>query len=98
VHRHFVDGVSGHGLTVWDEIMAVDHQLHFGLRLDLLQGGRAGCQAGIAAFWAAFPDMRVELHELVAEGDLVVARYTERGTHHRPYRGRALTPIVRAAG
>jgi predicted ester cyclase len=91
VRRHFLDGVSGHRVEVWDEIMADDYQLHVGLRRDLLRGGRAGYQAGIGAFWEAFPDMHVELHELVAEGDLVVARYTERGTHRGPYRGRAPT-------
>lgn len=30
---------------------------------------------------AAFPDWRSELHELIAEGDLVVERFTAGGTH-----------------
>jgi predicted ester cyclase len=91
VRRHFLDGVSGHDLAVWDEIMAAYYQLHVGLRRDLLRGGRAGYQAGIAAFWEAFPDKRIELHELVAESDLVVARHTEQGRQRGAYRGRAPT-------
>ena len=33
----------------------------------------------------AFPDKRTEIHQLVAEGDLVVAYSTTRATHTGPY-------------
>lgn len=91
IRRHFIEGVNDKRLDVWDEIMADDYRLDVGLVADLLTGGRAGYQKGIAAFWSAFPDMRVEIHHLVAEGDLVVARYTERGTHTGMYRDRQPT-------
>ena len=32
--------------------------------------------------WAAFPDYHEELHELIAEGDLIVARLTISGTQN----------------
>jgi steroid delta-isomerase-like uncharacterized protein len=32
-------------------------------------------------FFAAFPDMQVEINDLVAEGDKVVTRWTARGTN-----------------
>ena len=91
IRRHFIEGVTDKRPEVWDEIMAEDYRLDVGLAVDLLTGGRSGYQKGISAFWRAFPDMRVELHHLVAEDDLVVARYTERGTHTGVYRGRQPT-------
>lgn len=91
IRRHFTEGVNDKRLDVWDEIMALDYRLDVGLAVDLLTGGRSGYKKGISAFWRAFPDMRVELHQLVAEDDIVVARYTERGTHTGVYRGRPPT-------
>ena len=35
----------------------------------------------VAMYRAAFPDLHFTVEHLVAEGDLVVARYTVRGTH-----------------
>jgi steroid delta-isomerase-like uncharacterized protein len=32
-------------------------------------------------FWKAFPDGRMQVHDLISEGDRVVVRYTLRGTH-----------------
>src|SRR6266516_4449539 len=37
--------------------------------------------AAAAYFRRAFPDWRSEVEQLVAEGDLVVERFTARGTH-----------------
>lgn len=35
----------------------------------------------------AFPDLRHEIHELVAEGDVVALRATPRGTHQGEFLG-----------
>jgi steroid delta-isomerase-like uncharacterized protein len=35
----------------------------------------------------AFPDMQVEVHEILAEGDAVAARVTYRGTHSDEFLG-----------
>ncbi len=43
-------------------------------------------QAAAASF-AAFPDLRLTIEELVAEGDLVVKRWTARGTHRAVFHG-----------
>ncbi len=45
----------------------------------------------VEAFHAAFPDIHVELHELVAERDIVTVRATWSGTHRGPYMGFAPT-------
>ena len=54
----------------------------------------AGAPAGpewvlrhVESFHAAFPDIRVEVHEAVAERDLVVVRATWSGTHQGNYMG-----------
>jgi steroid delta-isomerase-like uncharacterized protein len=39
----------------------------------------------------AFPDIRVTVEDLVAEGDRVAARVTMRGTHQRDFQGLAPT-------
>lgn len=35
----------------------------------------------------AFPDLVVEIHDMIAEGDLVVTRKTFHGTHQKPFLG-----------
>ncbi|MBC3194507.1 ester cyclase [Pseudonocardia sp. C8] len=43
--------------------------------------GPEGLRQAAAMFRAALPDWRSDLHQLVAEDDLVVERFTARGTH-----------------
>ena len=45
----------------------------------------------VSPFQAAFPDMRMEVVQLVAEGDTVVGRFTCSGTHRGEWRGQAPT-------
>ncbi len=45
----------------------------------------------IAPFRASFPDVRMEVIELIAEDDKVVGRFTCSGTHVREWRGHAPT-------
>lgn len=48
---------------------------------------RDGLAALVAATAAAFPDLRLDVHDLVAEGDVVVKRYTFTGTHTGDFAG-----------
>jgi steroid delta-isomerase-like uncharacterized protein len=43
--------------------------------------GAAGVKGKVEALRAAFPDLRYALEDVVAEGELVAARYSWRGTH-----------------
>ncbi len=43
--------------------------------------GAAGVKARVETLREAFPDLRFAVEELVAEGDLVAARFSWRGTH-----------------
>jgi steroid delta-isomerase-like uncharacterized protein len=80
VRRHLEVAVNEHRPELWDELMAEDLVMHhpqFGTR----SPGRVGYRAGMDALWAAVPDLSVEILDLIAEGDRVVVRYFERGTH-----------------
>ncbi len=52
---------------------------------------RTGLQFQIEYFRNAFPDIHVDFHEVVAEGDLVVHRQTMSGTHLGEFFGIAPT-------
>lgn len=47
-----------------------------------------------AGLWAAFPDARIEMNDVIAEDDTVACRYTFRGTHHGTFLG--IPPTGRA--
>jgi steroid delta-isomerase-like uncharacterized protein len=49
--------------------------------------GPNGVKRHITALHAAFPDMRVTIDAIVAEGDLVAVRGTWQGTHRGEFRG-----------
>jgi len=63
-----------------DELVAADYVRH-DLRPGDAPPGPAGQKAVAQRFRAAFPDVRLEVEALVAEEDLVVARWTMSGTH-----------------
>jgi predicted ester cyclase len=50
-----------------------------------------GVKQWIAPFRAAFPDVHMEVAELVAEDDKVVARFLCSGTHEGEWRGKPAT-------
>jgi steroid delta-isomerase-like uncharacterized protein len=61
----------------FDEALASDFVHHApGLPPDL-----EGMKQALPMFRAAFPDMRLTVEEMIAEGDKVVDRVTVRGTH-----------------
>jgi steroid delta-isomerase-like uncharacterized protein len=62
-----------------DELLAGHSRLH-GLGAGPLEGP-AAFKPFHAAFVDAFPDIRIHIDELVAEGDKVAARFTCTGTH-----------------
>jgi steroid delta-isomerase-like uncharacterized protein len=58
------------------------------------EGQSAGIE-GVRQFWRkwrrAFPDFAVEVHDMIAEGDRVVTRWSMKGTHLGEYDGYAPT-------
>jgi predicted ester cyclase len=78
VVRRFVDEVVNAGRDdVVDELFTVD--------------AAARMRDWFGAFRVSFPDIRMELMELVAEGDTVVARFACSATHLGDWRGHVPT-------
>jgi steroid delta-isomerase-like uncharacterized protein len=86
VAREFLQAIfSGHDVDAIDRLVApdfVDHNPWEGR-----PPGREGWKAGTVAFLAAFPDLRCEIDDLIAEGDKVVVRNRLMGTHRGEFVG-----------
>ena len=78
--RNFIEkGLNQKEMTALDEYFSprlTDHALPPGLPV-----GLEGRKMFASALLAAFPDLRVEVEDLVAEEEKLVTRYSVRGTH-----------------
>ncbi|SRR5579885_2812279 len=52
-----------------------------------MQHGREAYKQVVAMFNSAFPDLQTTVEDLIAEGDMVAARWTWRGTHRGAFQG-----------
>jgi steroid delta-isomerase-like uncharacterized protein len=86
--RQMFEAISRQDLDSMDDLMANDFVLH--IHEQLLQGWESGKQF-LRDEFIAFPDLSIEIEEMVAEGDLVCVRVRETATHDGPYRGLAST-------
>lgn len=83
--RRFYEQVWNAGnLEAADEIFAEDYVRH-DLRPTDAAPGPAGQRRIAADFRAAFPDLRLEVDLVIAEGDMVAARWTSSGTNTGPW-------------
>jgi len=83
VHRFFEE----FNLAVVDELVVPDYIHHDpGLPPDL-QRGREAYKQIVTMFRTGFPDLKVTVEDLVAEGEKVVARWTWRGTNQGEFQG-----------
>ena len=77
--RRFVEEVVNRGnKKLLAELVAADHVRHVP---DGDLYGREGVRIDIAEWRAGFPDLKLVLEDLIAEGDRVVSRFVLRGTH-----------------
>ncbi len=88
--RRYIEDVWNQGnLEVVDEIFDryVSHQPDG----STLERGPEDVKRFVGEFRSAFPDLRIDIDEQIAEGDKVVIRATLRGTHQGMFRGMAPT-------
>ncbi|MBA7559051.1 MAG: DUF4440 domain-containing protein [Dehalococcoidia bacterium] len=86
--RRLNDEVWNRGnLALVDELMAPDYVFHGENEIK----GPEGIKQYIAAMRTAFPDLHMTIEGMVAEGDMVAARYTARGTFKGEFMGIAPT-------
>ncbi|MCY0997606.1 ester cyclase [Myxococcus sp. MISCRS1] len=91
LYRRLEEAIHSGDFDVVDDVIqqdAVDHHPD----PDMMPG-REGIKQGFAGLRAAFPDIRFELEDLVAEGDKVACRITARATHRGPFMGFAATGL-----
>jgi predicted ester cyclase len=78
--RRIIDEVINRkNLDLADELFAEGHELH--PEAAGVGRGPEGMKRAFAGLHEEFPDVRVEIESMVAEGDLVAARLTFSGTH-----------------
>ena len=85
VQRFYEEVFNRKNTAALDEFIdpqAVDHSAPPGA-----PGGIAGARQVAGMFLVAFPDVRFTVEDLIAEGDLVVARLTQSGTHQGIFLG-----------
>jgi predicted ester cyclase len=83
VRRLLEEGFNGRRLDLVDEVATSDLQVHTHVRPgpEGLTPGREGLREMIRWIVHGWPKSRATIDELVAEGDLVAARFTFSGTH-----------------
>jgi predicted ester cyclase len=80
LQRRIVDEVINRkNLDLADELFAEDHQLH--PETAGVGRGPEGMKRAFASLHEEFPDVRVEIESMVAEGDVVAVRLAFSGTH-----------------
>jgi len=87
--RFYEEVINRKKLDTMDELCdpeIVDHNALPGQR-----PGREGLKDSFGQFLSGFPDLRATVHELIAEGDFIVARFTLEGTHTAQLMGAAPT-------
>ena len=85
VRRLYKEGFNEGNLDVVDEIVAPDVVTHDPIILDVPTGPDS-IRGGIEMIRKAFPDFRVEVLDLVAEGDKVASFLSMSGTNTGDYR------------
>jgi predicted ester cyclase len=88
IARLFEDAIHQGKLTVVDEVFSSDFIDH---STPDQATGPAGVKAYFVAVRTGFPDIRVSIDDMIAEGDRVVVCSTWRGTHKGTYAGIAPT-------
>jgi steroid delta-isomerase-like uncharacterized protein len=81
----FYDGINASNLNVIDELIAddfVEHEEFPGISQD-----KDGVRQFFTIFRAAFPDMRMDAHEVLVDGDRVCVRSTMSGTQEGDFMG-----------
>lgn len=82
VVRGFHDAAWNHGDLDGAAVLLADDLVdHAPLAFPGRAPGAAGLLQVVRMIRAALPDLRREIEDQIAEGDLVVTRFTDRGTH-----------------
>ena len=81
----FLKAIDDGNPTALDEYVAEDYIWH-GVGVGEVEG-RENWKQVLGTFLQGFPDMKLNIHELLGERDKVVYRYTWTGTHQNVFQG-----------
>jgi steroid delta-isomerase-like uncharacterized protein len=87
-HRMIEEGFNKGNLAALDELFApdfIEHQDGF------VPPNIEGVKGAIVSLRTPFPDLKLTIEEIIANGGEVWARITARGTHQAPFMGRPPT-------
>ena len=95
--RFYEEVLNKKNLALIDELVSSDFEDHNPPGPGMPRGPE-GVRQVFTAFSTSFPDMQATIHDMVAEGDRVVSRFTFRGTHKGELMGLAATGKQVAVG
>src|SRR5690242_2403238 len=78
--RHMFVELDRGNLGIIDELVAPEYVEHVSGGPAII--GPAGLKNFIAQFATAFPDLHIQVEDMIGEQDKVVTRFTLQGTHH----------------
>ena len=84
VVRRWIEGFNDGDAQAEADARTADYVAHFPGAPPL---DSAGWIQATGSFVAGFPDLRLSVEDIMAEGDRVAARVTFRGTHTGPFQG-----------
>ena len=91
VRRHYEELFNNRNLDIAAEITAADYIEHGVAPLRSSRGQAAdpveSLKGTVRWLTSAFPDLRIEVDDMIAEGDKVLAYITMRGTHRGEFQG-----------
>jgi steroid delta-isomerase-like uncharacterized protein len=87
VRRLIEEAWNGGNLAVTEELVSPDAVDHDPARPRGLPQGREGLKQTISMYRDAFPDLKLSIDDLLAQGDKVVWRWHAEGTHTGEYQG-----------
>jgi predicted ester cyclase len=78
--HHYVDAINNHDVNGLADVIAEQYLQHNGRAGQ----GLTGIQATFKGYFEKFPDMRMQVEDIITGGDKVVARITLTATHSKP--------------
>ena len=85
IERYWAEVWTAGGEATVPDLLAEDEIHHWGIGDDTV--GHEQFIERLNRFLAAFPDFAIRIDQLVAEGDMVVSRWTATGTHEGDWLG-----------
>jgi predicted ester cyclase len=92
--ERYVAAFNAHDADAFRDVIADNYVQHNGRAGQ----GLLGTQATFRGYFQTFPDMHVQIEDLIMDGDKVVARLTVTATHGRPVQLGPNAPIFQPTG